>query len=211
MGDQALVNAKRLLNEVNPDVIAWEVFKPDGRFLKVGETWYDTTPLSVDDLGFPLINWVPPSFSRWMFQNSEGWRQLAMWASVRRTGGTLKSDALAELVQEAEGRGVQVVMALFPHLNAEFDTWNGAKRQRGWLGYWARDWAAGRPNVHVLDVPQRFQGVPVADVRLDTCCHYNARGHTMLADGFEEIFRKDPVLSPPSIERALTPAEDAPL
>jgi hypothetical protein len=40
----------------------------------------------------------------------------------------------------------------------------------------------------VVDLGERWAGkLDVAEVRLDQCCHYNARGHRALAELFRDV------------------------
>jgi hypothetical protein len=91
-------------------------------------------------------------------------------------------------LEEVEGHETRLVGALMPPLNRTFDTYTRDDAPP-WTGTWVRTWLTER-GVPLVDVPRELREVDVASVRLDQCCHYNAQGHELLAELFEEMIRE---------------------
>ncbi len=174
---QKLASVEHLLQTTTPDVVFWEVWGEGPTYSAIGAHLYGLGTTAVDAEGYPVVPWVPAPLHHLLFRHSRVWE----YAVLSTFAGGQTEDVLQyhqRVAQLAEAHDFSVLFALFPSLAEPFDVQERMRpAAQPVVASWARE--AGLPVIDMLD---HLQDVDVARVRMDTCCHFNQRGHAMLAD-----------------------------
>lgn len=179
-----LALGRRDLAGLGPDVVVWEIWEnsPNAYTMVGGDAW-NFGQLEVDGRGVPSVFGLPEGLNHALFVGSGLYR----WATLGRVRqGSRRDDevweafsatALDAALDLTVAAGATLVLVLMPRLDQPF----AVTAASGHPGYaWVRRWAA-REGVAVVDVADAWAGVhEPEDVRVDTCCHLNGRGHTLL-------------------------------
>lgn len=180
-----LVN--KALDQYHPDIIFWGLWKTDGAWLDLGaDGWVDLGAASapLDDLGYPVVPFVPTGLHRWLFRHSRVWQEVGIELSRRTAppGSSLMGLELQQhLIQtgsRAAEEGVEFVVVQFPGLEVPFAE-SAAEERDPELVDWLSD-----HGLTLLDVAAALRDDSHLELRADPCCHYNVAGNRRLADLF---------------------------
>lgn len=175
---QKAASLLELSRRAHIDHVIWEVWGEGPTYTRVGDSLYATGTYSRDDQGVPQLPWLPlPSLlHRSLFRHSRAWEYttLALGADTAQDDVLRHHQAALDL---AAREGFVIDFLFFPDLKGPF-------------GEPPRTRHAAHPPLRAL---LTSRGAPSADVgdllrdqdhlalRLDPCCHYNARGHEVVA------------------------------
>ena len=181
-----LAFAKEAIPSLRPEVVIWEVWTGDaGEYIRLGDTAYELASVSIDDEGYPAVNWLPNAIHHTLFRRSRLWElgTLALKGRDNERYGKRWRDqvdeVLPELLSLTDQVGATLILAVFPSLDRPFiDSVNAYDEVQGYLPIYA--WAK-RQGVPLYEVAREMASESHEAVRLDPCCHYNARGHEALA------------------------------
>lgn len=172
------VVAERVLRDVHPEVVFFEVWRNSlNHFVIVGDTAYNFGSLAVDTEGLPNPFGLDPALGRSLFERSGLYRMLA----VTRGGHSEEEDDWTAMVsgpggaiaEQVQGR---LVWLLMPRLDRPFAESVGEYPV-------VADTAPGE----VVDIARLLVDEDVAALRADTCCHFNAAGHQVLAETLARV------------------------
>ncbi|MGC6515061.1 MAG: hypothetical protein ACON4N_11240 [Myxococcota bacterium] len=184
------------------DVVLLEMWRNSAWYYTLlGDAAYRLRSLPVDEAGYPL-GLLGGTLHHYLFEHSRFWELATLqFASRGSTLGastvvsrsfaeerwrTFATSELKPALEEAEQQGAQVVIAYAPPLNAQFSTMS-QQRQTLFSSSPAAEYASvvevaaaeGWRQVFLEDL---LIDQDVAQVRKDTCCHYNATGHQLLGE-----------------------------
>ena len=181
--EQKYVVARREVARYRPALIMWEDWIEWMDYSLIGETAYGTSGYFVRPDGFIGIAGVPDALNRILLLHSRLYEYLTLTFGERSgpaVGDPMRAFARNRLIkvpQLAQSVGAKLVLYLAPPLDRPF-----------------ADSAASPPDWHAMILEfGRQHGIPVyllqrelvhedyRELRLDSCCHYNAAGHRALA------------------------------
>jgi hypothetical protein len=175
-----------------PDLLVWEVWENDpGHFVRIGDRAYDVASYPLDGGGRPNPFGVPDALNARLFGGSELYTYAVLASSdpTRHTPGAMWQRVLAEtlvpVLDRAEAIGTEVWLVYAPRLDRPF----AASLAEPYPEYAQVDALAAARGLPVLRLAALLAGEEVADMRVDTCCHYSVAGHARLAEAFTQRLR----------------------
>jgi len=158
------------------DVLIMGVWKPDLRLQKVGDRYVNVTPLLLDNGALPAWAPVPAPPNRFLFTTSALWFTLGL-ALAQPYDRAVGGQAYHDMVQAGVDADAAVVVVEFSRLDVPFAAWDD---QRVPYGVRLQE-ALADDDVVYLQSHQLLADYTLEEVRLDTCCHFNAFGHQLWA------------------------------
>jgi hypothetical protein len=176
-----------------PALVLWEDWNEwfvDYRML--GDSAFDLHGLALSPDGFPFVKGVPAWANRFLYLHSHLYQYLTLSFTPRLPPRNLEetlteffNGPFARVPALAASVGARLALYPAPPLNQSFadvvaspPAWHKAfvafARQRG---------------IPVFPLEDALAGEDFEQLRLDPCCHYNARGHRALVPVFERIVR----------------------
>ena len=203
---------KRSLTRYTPRVVVLEIWHNSPHiYREVGSILYNFGSLSVDH-GVPNPLKLSGTFNRSLFEQSRLWRKVVeLMASQYRQGATaaLWADLLRELDQLRVAlieQDVQLVLAFATPLSTP---WRPGEDKRGTAFAEVAQWGE-RHRISMVRFEDLMGHRPVEDVRLDTCCHLNAEGTFLLADGLTSVLQPMIADAPTPLDRTTEAPSVAP-
>lgn len=187
--EQQLAVARLELADAPPHVLVWELWHNSiGHYRMVGDTAWNFGGLALDERGLPSVFGLPPGLNEALFERSAAFRTLTLGRAPRAEGRELDrwrpfaERRVPEVLALAEQLGSTLVVATFPPLSRSFED----SVARPYEAYAPVREAFAAAGVTEVDVAAALVGEDVEALRLDPCCHYNAAGHTRLAEVLAE-------------------------
>lgn len=179
-GNQQLSAGLRYLDRLEPDLVIWGMWKPNGRWLAVNETtWMETSALNVGEDGRLWPKVIPAELGRVLLSRSLLAQHVAVLLSGTAPPGPDDFSAATRMAEAVRARGADMVILDFPALNVPFGQ-TSPKAGSEEVLHAVRDMG-----FTVIDVSEAFRDEDVETLRRDTCCHYNDQGTQRLADLIE--------------------------
>lgn len=190
--------ATRHLAQTAPDVVYWEIWtNSPKRWHVVGERAYRFGALAPDETLLPNPFGVPERLHRVAFERSRLWEAVSIGLAQKpqktpdhEAWPTFANERLPYAHALVEGLGAELVLVLAPSLHRPFSEQIADRRttpiRDPYLHVVA--WAEAE-GVAVIRLDEALVDHAVEDIRLDPCCHYNARGQALLAGVLEEDVR----------------------
>ncbi len=174
--------ARDTLSRVDVELVLFEVWGNDpGRYVLLGDDAYNLAHLQLRDDGYPRWPPLPGPLHRAAFHSSRFYEYTAVTLTPTRGRRFLWKDLVADvmvpLVDLVAEHGATLVLVPVPSLDRPFAEW--ADNPSLELAP-ARDLAAQR-DITLIDLAQALRDEDVRALRADTCCHYNADGHEVIA------------------------------
>lgn len=188
--DNQLALARRHLPDLKPKVVYWEIWSNSPqRWQVLGDRAYRFASLARRDGEPPNPLGAPIDLHRWLLPRSRVWEALTL--SLATVGASPREESwqafVAERLPEAlalsRAVGAELVLVYAPPLDrplAEQVALRLADPKRD--PYRFVDAWANEQGVRALRLDLLLASHPVETIRLDTCCHYNARGHELIAE-----------------------------
>lgn len=187
-----LAEARRWLPRYPNALILWQIWDQDyGEYVVLGEHAYDLPFVELDDDGYPDTFPVPGPLDHWLFRHSRAYEYAALALAPTRgpTEGhvVFAAQVVPKLEQVrllAEEHGSQLVLFMMPYLDQPFRESADVDARLGdrLAGYRSVAEWSDQHGLRRIDVAQLLVEHEVEAVRIDSCCHYNARGHEVLAE-----------------------------
>ncbi len=181
--EQLWAVAREQVPETRPSVLVWELWDPQKHYSVVGDTAFDERNRATDARGVPVLPYVPEAAGDLLFRWSWGYQYAALAlapvlppsSADRERIAWICGTVLPDVVRVAGLAKTRVVMLAAARLGLPLDT--PAEPDMG-----AVIACAERQGIEVLSIAELLADQRVEDIRLDTCCHLNARGHALLAE-----------------------------
>lgn len=183
--DNKLALARRWVPRLRPALVLWEVWANDPRHYSVlGSTAYSLTGLDVGPDGYPDAFGLPRLVNAWLFRRSRLYEYASIglapthfqpWAVEWRE---FAEKRLVDAFDLAARNGAKILLVLCPALDRELR----ASARSLDPGYAAAVDVARRLGVPYVRLDEELAAEDYRAVRLDPCCHFNARGHAAIAD-----------------------------
>jgi hypothetical protein len=187
--DQKYAVASVEVPRYRPALIMWENWLDWLRYSQMGDTLYASTPFALRADGFAGIKGVPDRLNRYLFLNSRAYRTLALSLGERRVE-TEETDIvdfiekrLVQVPELAASVGARLVMYTAPPLDRPFAS--VAASPPPWQTP-EFDFARAR-HIPIYSLAQELADEDYTQLRMDPCCHFNARGHAALVPVMERI------------------------
>lgn len=182
--DQKAAIAREYVNVLRPHLVIWEVWQNDlAEYVIVGESAYDFHELVVDESGLPNAFGVSPALNEWLFVHFRlyEYAMLVLAKGVfpeRSAWMNFVREKLSPAVTEFRAVGADVLLVTCPWLDRPFaQTADDPPDHYGPILDYAQS-----SKVRTVRLEQLLDGEDVRDVRLDSCCHYNEKGHSLLGE-----------------------------
>lgn len=168
------------------DVVFWEDWENEPwAYRMLGKSAYRFEMLRVGDDGYPDTFPLPGWLNAWLFRNSRLYEHASLvWAPARDVTKAdvdhwvaFARDVLPTVAGSVRAAGGQVVHILAPYLSRGFP--ETAAEPPGFYRHVLE--MGDRIGVPVLRLEVELRDLDVSEVRMDTCCHYNGKGHSALA------------------------------
>lgn len=189
------VLAEEHIPRVKPQLVFWEIWlNTPQEYTVIGDAAYRFATIATGEDGYPHTLGAPPALDRFLFEHSRAWEYatLALGGEDKgrnqREWSELVAAEMPRLKALVEENGGELVLVFVPPLDRPFPAQIASfraheVRERITAYDPAIAWAeANGVRYHLLWEDLADQDV--AAIRLDTCCHYNAAGHEVLADIF---------------------------
>ena len=183
--------AKEEIPKLKPDIVLWEIWLNDsGKYIFLDGTAYNVSKLILNEDGFPALFGISGHLNRWLLSNSKLYefaaftlnentqmeRDSVIWERLAQT-------AFSEIIELTKTNNAELMFAFCPPLHTPFPV-QKERPQREYIPVAKELDIAQTPYVFLLNL---FGSQTIEDVRIDSCCHYNAQGHDTLADAFSRL------------------------
>jgi hypothetical protein len=191
---QEWATARDEITRTQPDPVFWELWDPAKYYSVVGRVAFDPEEMVLDGAGVPVVKFVPEAVADVLFRWSYAFQYTAITlapnesipnprrAFVSRICSTMLPD-LKRRVAEYGGRLFLLVPSFldrpFTDMPRDPDTETVVACART-MGF------------SIVSFAELLSDQHVEDVRFDTCCHLNARGHALLADRIAPLLSRPP-------------------
>ncbi len=168
------------LPELAPRLVLWEVWANDAnRFIWVGDRGYSLNPtIELDARGVPNAWGLPPALNEGLFRASRAYELLTL-TRVRPSDGHPDLLGPLERVRAAvEAAGAELLLVFPPPLDKPFSQ---SLTEPTSFQQEVQPWAQEQ-GVAWLELAELLRDQDHEALRLDPCCHYNERGHALLAE-----------------------------
>ena len=177
-----------------PHLVIWEVWLNDtSRYVLLGDTAYNTDKLITQEDGYPSLLGFSGGFNQWLLSVSKLYEFAAFTLNEDKNRGRVgdlwkefAEEHTRELVQFVKEQGAELWVANCPPLHTPFET----QRKTPQREYVPVESVLEELSVPFIRLRDEFGEKTIEDVRIDTCCHYNAEGHRLIAERFSEIIPK---------------------
>lgn len=192
------------------DLLIWELWQNSPHpFTRLGEVAYNFGQMAVGPDGVPDPFDLGP-LARPMLDHSRLYGWVALNRAPRRSGGEPTHVEWARFAPtfvagarvEAERRGARLVVASFPALGEPF----AAQLESNARTYSPVLDALRAEGATVVEMDRALMDHDPADIRADTCCHYNATGMVVVSDILADAAL--PLLSPQAVLPEGAPGPD---
>lgn len=191
--------ARDLVPELKPDLFILEMWTNLPEYYdRVGDAAYRFGPVVRGSGNRPHL--FEGAVDDWLFQRSRLWEYTTLAlarnqraAEVDELWGAFLFDEVSPLMEAVIVGGADVLVLATPPLHQPFSA-TLAERQAalvtedevGMVGNMGRAYAMAEAWTQLsggawIDLARELEAEPVELVRLDTCCHFNARGHEAIA------------------------------
>ncbi len=184
--------SKSYIQKYRPRIIYWEIWQSNiMAYAMLGDSAYALSRLSVGDDGYPSIFGLTEGLNRWLFTRSRlyAYATLALAPEDRRQTDVripwqrLADEKLPLLLDLARRADATLVFVFCPSLDRDFR----GSLQDPYRGFAPVMDFARRHGIETVSLAQELIGTDYRRVRRDSCCHYNAQGHSLLARIFERL------------------------
>jgi hypothetical protein len=180
--DQKYAVASVEVPRYRPALIMWENWLDWLRYSQMGDTLYASTPFALRADGFAGVRGVPDGLNRYLFLNSRAYRNLACFLGERRV--EREDPVVADFIEKelvkvpelAESVGAKLVMYAAPPLSDPFAEIAASPPRWQTAEF---DFAHAR-HIPIYSLAQELADEDYTQLRMDPCCHFNARGHAAL-------------------------------
>lgn len=200
VGDEAL-------EALAPSQVLWEIWDNSPlEFVVVDGTAYNLHGFVTGPDGLPQLGGAPPAINRWMMPRSRIWETLALRSAARdypkmsELWRHFTRQHLEPALRRLLEQGVTPTLYLATPLDRPFAEQRAEPRER----YTPVEALAQQMGVRVLRGELLLGDAPVEEIRLDPCCHVNARGAQLLAEALSIELTENPPSETPEAE---SPAE----
>lgn len=183
---QKAVTLLDLMDRGRVDAVLWEVWGEAPTYRWVGDEIVAVGGYALDDAGTPAVPGVPPAANAWLFGHSRAWQFTVLALGAGRATEDLTRWHRVVLDRLAVA-GTPLTFFVFPDLKGPFGE---PARTRHAAHPPLRALAAER-GVAVVEVGERLREEDHLALRLDPCCHYNVRGHEVLARMFADWWQNE--------------------
>lgn len=183
--------ARQEIPKFKPHVVLWEVWLNDtSRYVLLGDTAYNTDKLITQEDGYPSLMGLSGGFNQWLLSISKLYEFAAFALNEDKNRGRVgdlwkefADEHTRELAEFVKGQGAELLVATCPPLHTPFATQRKNPQ---------REYAPVEAVLKEFSIPwtrlrDQFGEHTIEDVRIDTCCHYNQKGHALLAERFAEL------------------------
>lgn len=184
---------ERRIDALQPEIVLWEVWATDVEsYTFVGDKAYKLEGLRLDARGTPDAFGVPSVLNGALFRHSAlfEYATLAIAPLEARDWNPwedIVERRLPAVRQRVESAGAELIVVLCPVLDRPFQT---SLDEPIDMVRAVRPWAEAE-GVAVIDLAELLLDQEPEDVRLDTCCHYNAAGMALLGPRLEQWVEVD--------------------
>jgi hypothetical protein len=191
--DQKLAVASVEIPRYEPDLVLWEVWNELADYRMLGSAAFALHDYALTADGFPQLARVPSGINRVLFLHSELYQYLTLGLGERLAqsperfalDASFLKDRLTRFLDVAAAAGAKVAFYLAPPLDRPFaELVESPPTLHTQVLEFSRE-----HGVPAFLLQQELAGEDFHEVRLDACCHYNARGHRALVPVFERIVR----------------------
>lgn len=187
-GPQKAAVGVRAIEAYRPDLVVYGIWNEDAAYVRVGDALIDLLHHHRDELGWPTVPTLPlpDVVQRALFRRSAAWRRLVLTLALRDDLGpgdpaARAVQAVDRVLEVAHAAEATVVAALLPPLDRPFEVSASSPAPHHAAVLAHAETGGALPWLVAADL----RDVPVEEVALDRCCHYNDRGHVLLAQVLE--------------------------
>jgi hypothetical protein len=182
---QQQLAVERVLARHPAALVVFGVFKPDNTFTRVGESWYPFTQYETDAAGFPrpLGLALPTAVHEALLPRSRLY-EYSLLALGTPDDDAYPIGAYEQFIDWSLTRRQPALLLEMPRLSMPFDE------------LLARRPPEGHPRIEAIARARHFPYAVLAahlqahrpeELRTDTCCHYNADGHAVIASVLADL------------------------
>ncbi|MGH7439364.1 MAG: hypothetical protein ACRENE_27060 [Polyangiaceae bacterium] len=185
--EQQWARAREALPSSHSDVAIWELWDPYKHYSVVGDLAFDARVRVLDATGVPRLGLLPDTVADRLFRVSQAYQYVALTlapvvTALPTTGGLAQQiceQAFPEVIRLQGAHGGRLVLLAGAVLFHPFDEPSIDDNMGGMRVLLD---CGKRLGLTVLAIAELLSDQRVEDVRADTCCHLNARGHALLAE-----------------------------
>jgi hypothetical protein len=202
--EQQWAVASETIPSTSPGVILWEIFDLRKHFAVAAGFAFDARDRDLDAAGVPVLPPVPSVIADPLFRWSHAYQYAVFTLAPLRQAEPPGSDPqlgwicktmLPELRRLAGEHGGRVIALLAPPLHRPFTESIAPSSRSGETNTVFK--CASNLGIPVVSIAELLADQRVEDVRLDPCCHLNARGHALLAERLEANVAQAMLPDPP--------------
>lgn len=161
------------------DQILWEVWGEAPTYKHIGGTVYAIGSYATDEQGYPYVGWmpVPGPVNRALFRNSRAWEYLV----IALGPGAVVDDVSVHhraAIADAKAEGADLSFWFFPDLQGPLTEPPHIHHET----HPALRALLAEQQAKVVEMRPMMADQDYEAIRLTTCCHYNPRGHAVVAD-----------------------------
>lgn len=199
--DAQMALAKEFIAKVEPDVIVWEIWENlPLTYSSVEDTAYRFKKLETGPDGTPNPMFLPLALHRWLLPRSRAYEYAVITFatpkpldSPRQIWADFATSGLPEIGALASQTGAELLFVYCPRLDipfAEQMRWrrNGLSADKH-FGYDLVSRFAQTIGASEVYLAESLGRDDLQEIRLDPCCHYNAKGQKRLAEVLEAPLR----------------------
>ena len=177
--------ARAAVIDFAPQLVLWESWNDWPRYFRIGDAAYELEGYALDTKGVPYLPFIPSAMNRWLFTHSRFYERLVLvWGKRAAANG---SDDHRRRVRDAvsflKTHGAQPIFFRATALHRPFQQ---SIPEDARLAAEFAD-IAREEDIPLYYLSRELVGEDYLSLRLDPCCHFNARGHHALARVFERI------------------------
>jgi hypothetical protein len=190
--EQQWAMASEAIPSTSPGVVVWEIWNPRKYFAVAEGVAYDAHDRDLDVAGVPVLHPVPSVIADPLFRWSHAYQYAAFALAPLRDPGPPDEDQqvlsicktmLPDLLRLSAEHGAHVIALLGTRLDIPLaEAMVPSSRP---VDTTAVVDCAHNLGIPVVSIAELLADQRVEDVRLDLCCHLNARGHALLAERLE--------------------------
>jgi hypothetical protein len=180
---QKLAVASVEVPRYRPALVLWEGWNEFAHFVMLGGSAYDLRGYALGPGGFPGIRGIPDGLNQYLFLHSRLFEYLTLVLGRRDMAvdeQKLAQDRLDRLAAMTEAVGGKLAVYACPALDRPFT-------ESTHLPNGTMDTFVQKHHVPRYFLRHELAGQDYQDLRMDPCCHFNAKGQEALAPIFERI------------------------
>lgn len=196
--DQSFETARVELAGKHPAIVFWQLWNEQRAYAVLGDNAFNLAGRRLHEDGFPYPRFasaLPAAVNRFLFLHSRlyelttlAYPEMLPPLPPREATAKIAAENLARIPPLVKATGARLVFFLGTPLDKPFPELRTDRRHEDLeeaVAILARTQGA-----EALRLQDLLADQDVAAVRLDTCCHYNAKGHEALAAAFEKVVTK---------------------